>query len=286
MLGFSPAVQYPGPLRTLSLPTGESVTYLRLGSRQPTLLFVHGLASHSPVWQHNLGPLSEWATCVALDLPGHGRSAIDGVQPSLVYYADVLAEVVRSLGLGPVVPVGHSMGGQISVIFALRYPWLVSRLVLVAPAGFEVYSEKDKELIQSQFESFPVSSVILLRYYNRALSHNPLGKVPPAQKAQVLVEADSPAYARVLARCISAMLREPIYPYLGQLTVPTLVIFGDDDGLIPNPALSKATTRSIAQAATARIPKGRLAMVPGAGHFVQYEYPTVVNDHIEQFLRG
>lgn len=277
-------VDYPGPISYLRLPGGEDVAYLQLGNGPITLVLVHGLASYIPVWQRNLAGLAQVATVVAIDLPGYGHSTLAGHPPSLVYYADVIAKTIRYLALRNVVLVGHSMGGQISTIFSLRYPWLLDRLVLIAPAGFEVYSEQDKQAILKQFESFPVSSVILLRYFNRALTHNPLGSVPEAQRAHVLVEAETPKYARTLARSIIAMLNEPIYPYLTQLKPPTLVIFGDDDGLIPNRLLQKGqTTRQVAQTACSLIPKCRLSIIPGGGHFVQYEYPLVVNDQIEQF---
>lgn len=276
-------VDYPAPVAFLPLKDGGTVAYVRMGAGSTTLLFVHGLASYIPVWQKNLPPLAQFATCIAVDLPGYGQSRLTQ-KPSLVYYAEVIAEVITTLQLKNVVLIGHSMGGQIGTIAALRTPWLLTKLVLIAPAGFEVYSEEDKERLRKQFETFPVTSIVLLRYYNRALNHNPIGSVPQAQRAHVLVEADTPEYARTLARCILAMLREPVHPYLEQLTVPTLVIFGDDDGLIPNRSLQPGlTTEQLARTATARIPKARLALVPGGGHFVQYEYPLVVADHIEQF---
>lgn len=98
----------------------------------PTLLFVHGLDSTSDVW----GPVIELLddhTCVTIDLPGHGRSAVSedpdryGRERLLTLFDEIIGDL-----RAPVVLVGHSLGGYLAMAYALTRPDALAGLVLVS----------------------------------------------------------------------------------------------------------------------------------------------------------
>ncbi|WP_067225831.1 alpha/beta fold hydrolase [Streptomyces sp. NBRC 109706] len=101
-----------------------------------TLLLVHGWGSDAEDWRPLLPRLTRWARVVAPDLPGHGRPGTRLGRGPLtpVALADRLAALLRGLGTGPVVAVGHSLGGQLVSALAVAHPELVRGVVVLAPA--------------------------------------------------------------------------------------------------------------------------------------------------------
>lgn len=98
----------------------------------PTLLFVHGLDSTSEVWGPVIDLLADH-TCVTIDLPGHGRSAVseDPEAYGREALSDLLDDVIDDLE-GPVVLVGHSLGGYLGMAYALTRPTALAGIVLVS----------------------------------------------------------------------------------------------------------------------------------------------------------
>ena len=71
---------------------------------------------------------------------------------------------------------------------------------------------------------------------------------------------------------------------LNKITQPTLIICGEEDGLIPNPCLQGGRTQEVADIGTREIPNNKLVMVPDCGHFVQLEKPASTNQTILDFF--
>jgi pimeloyl-ACP methyl ester carboxylesterase len=88
-----------------------------------------------------------------------------------------------------------------------------------------------------------------------------------------------------VARSVAGMLDYPVRERLGQVKVPTLVVFGTADRMIPNPIFTGGATRSIARVAEERIPGARVVMIPGAGHTVHHDAPDAFNTALKEFLK-
>ncbi len=109
--------------------------YHRRQGAGPTLLLLHGwTASADLQWFTAYEALAERYSFVAIDHRGHGRGLRSDEPFTLEAAADDAAALVRRLGVGPVVAVGYSMGGPISLLLAHRHPDLVQALVLEATA--------------------------------------------------------------------------------------------------------------------------------------------------------
>ena len=137
-------LKYPFPVKTIQLKDAN-IAYVDEGTGDNTIIFIHGLGSYLRAWDKNIPELSKKYRCIAIDLPGYGKSSKEIHPGSMEFYADVVAQLINKLELKNVTLAGHSMGGQISMVFALKYPTLVKNLVLVDPAGFETFNEGEKQ---------------------------------------------------------------------------------------------------------------------------------------------
>jgi pimeloyl-ACP methyl ester carboxylesterase len=99
------------------------------------VVLVHGLAGTMNTWDRVLEGLSTGCTVVAVDLPGHGRSAPPAGDYSLEAYAECVRDLLDSLGHQAATVVGHSLGGGVAMQFAYQYPQRCERLVLVSSGG-------------------------------------------------------------------------------------------------------------------------------------------------------
>ncbi len=115
-------IEYPYPVQHQSLSDDISIGYMDEGSGDETIIFVHGLGSYAKAWMKNIGELKENYRCIAIDLPGYGRSSKGDYPGTMNFFADVVKEFTDSLGIKRFVLAGHSMGGQISIIASLNIP--------------------------------------------------------------------------------------------------------------------------------------------------------------------
>jgi pimeloyl-ACP methyl ester carboxylesterase len=281
-------LSYPMPVSHVSVD-GVEVAFSDVGVGEPTLLLIHGLGSYMPVWERNLDALSAHHRVVAIDLPGYGKSEKANFDYSMAFYARTVEGVIDALGLKRVVLVGHSMGGQIALTHALRYPGRAERLVLVDPAGFERFGHGEGAwLAEAVDKDYVAKTPAEAIYANVAANFYSMPK-----EAQFMVDdrlrvvggPDFDAYTYAVARSVYAMIHEPVIDRLSEIKVPALVVFGADDGLIPNPVLHGGTTRGVAEEGTRRLPRGRLVMIPRAGHMVQFERPDAFDAAVLEFLK-
>jgi pimeloyl-ACP methyl ester carboxylesterase len=113
---------------------GRTIAFRQLGAG-PVVVLVHGLAGTMKTWDPVLEGLSSTCTVVAVDLPGHGRSAPPAGDYSLDAYAGCVRDLLDSLGHQAATVVGHSLGGGVAMQFAYQYPQRCERLVLVSSGG-------------------------------------------------------------------------------------------------------------------------------------------------------
>lgn len=100
----------------------------------PALLLVHGWGGDGREWSPHAEALTDRHRVIVPDLRGHGRSPVPDEGNTPVEMANDLAELIDSLGGAPVIAVGHSMGGQVANLLAVRHPTLVRSVVALDPA--------------------------------------------------------------------------------------------------------------------------------------------------------
>ncbi|MDH6135185.1 pimeloyl-ACP methyl ester carboxylesterase [Kitasatospora sp. MAA4] len=118
---------------SVAVPGGE-LAVLRWPAADPaapTVLALHGVTGNAAAWSGVAGHLEGRVTLVAPDLRGRGASREVGGPFGLARHADDAAALIESLGIGPVLLAGHSMGAWVAALTAVRHPELVARVLLV-----------------------------------------------------------------------------------------------------------------------------------------------------------
>ncbi len=187
--------------------------------------------------------------------------------------------------------VGHSMGGQIALYMAANYPERAQNLILSAPAGFEQFSDAQYGMFQATVSPDGIRSTsdsmieqnLKATFYNFPKS----AQFMIDDRIDLKNDPDFDAYATAQAQSIFAMLDETVWNELPEIEQPTLVVFGEQDKLIPNPYLNPhLTTQKVAEDGTERMPDATLKMIEEAGHFVHFEQAEAFNRAVIEFLNN
>ncbi len=110
---------YHFPTQFLKLDEGE-IAYVKEGKGKETLLFVHGLSSNADAWYRNIEELKKDFTCIAIDLPGYGKSYKNTENLTPTYFTETIRKFTEKLKIKDYTLVGHSMGGQAAIKFAAK----------------------------------------------------------------------------------------------------------------------------------------------------------------------
>lgn len=282
-------LQYPFPVKTIQLSNNITLAYVDEGTGGEPIIFVHGLGSYLPAWKKNVAALREHVRCIAVDLPGYGKSSKDIYPGTMEFYADVLAELIDKLKLNSATIAGHSMGGQIGMVMALKYSEKVSRLILVDPAGFEKFSDGEKRWFREVMtvdgvKLTPVQQIranVVANFYNMPVD----AEFMITDRIALRAAQDFEKYCYTVVKSVEGMVDQPVYHLLNKITQPTLIIFGENDNLIPNPYLHGGWTRDIGKIGKQMIPNSELVLIPDCGHFAQFEKPEIVNDAMLKFMK-
>jgi pimeloyl-ACP methyl ester carboxylesterase len=246
-------------------------------AQDPTFLLIHGLGDEADSWRKVFPLLTGRGRVLAPDLPGFGRSEHPRRAYTLTFFADTVVALLENLKIPQAVLVGNSMGAAVALRVAMRRADLTARLVLVD--GPPVRSKLGKvqmmflipgqgEKIYNSFRSSQDAAYESLRPYYGNLD------ALPAEDRQFLRERvwdrvwsddQRRAYFSTFRwLTLEGLLGHPSPARLGQLNVPTTIVWGEQDLPIPVEAgklLSKW------------IPDAKLHLIPGCGHLPQQEKP-------------
>jgi pimeloyl-ACP methyl ester carboxylesterase len=250
----------PDPGRVRVTAVGEhSVHWLEYGDGPECLALVHGLSGSTRWWSRNVQALSRRYRLLVPDVIGFGRSRIAGAIPAVPELAAVLAGWMAEAADGaPAHLVGHSMGGQLAIHVAARYPERIRRLVLVDAAGLPR----------------PLNPRFLMRFAYDVLPPRRWGD---PRFLPVIVADALTAGPRVLLRALLHVLRDDVTPLLPRIAAPTLVVWGAGDALVPH-AHGRRMRRTI--------PDARLLVLPDACHNPMVDRPDAFNRAVLDFLAG
>ncbi|HET8594804.1 MAG TPA: alpha/beta fold hydrolase [Intrasporangium sp.] len=280
------APQASPPARTIRLH-GHELSYIDSG-QGPTVLFIHGLLGSNHNWLHLVQALEGRHRVIIPDLFGHGASEKPMGDYSLGAHAATLRDLLDRLGIDRVTLVGHSLGGGIALQFCYLFPDRVDRLVLVASGGLGRAvspllraatlpgAEWVLPVIASEWVRSRVESV------GRTVAG--LGWRAPAdvQEAWRGFTSLSDAESR---RAFLATTRAVVDPG-GQTVsahdrlpmaagIPTLIVWGTRDRIIP-------TWHALA--AHEAIPRSRIELFEGAGHFPHLDEPDRFARLLAEFI--
>lgn len=240
------------------------------------VLFLHGLGGSWREWQPQIDGLSDRYRCIAVEHRGHGRSERTSGRYTIDLFADDAAALCDVLGVAQAHVVGLSMGGMIAQSLALRFPLLVESLVLVDTAARPEEPYREGMAAMARFvrdrgyDDTPQPGGTVAA---KAWSPTTVLQRPDIVKDNLreTLSTDPDSYARAAV----AVAEFDVFDRLAEITVPTLVLWGDHDVLVP---------RSYSEALRAGISRSRLVVVPDAGHLCTLEQPTLVNNVLRDFF--
>ncbi|MEZ4912235.1 MAG: alpha/beta hydrolase [Saprospiraceae bacterium] len=282
-------IDYGTSVQYVKLQNNIDLAYTDQGNAVETIIFIHGLASYIPAWKNNISVLQVDYRCIAIDLPGFGKSSKGNYDVSMDFYADMIHEFCQKLKITNITLAGHSMGGQIAISTALKYPDLIQKLILIAPAGFETFNKGQKQW----FRDVMTVDGVKLTTAEQIRTNFAYNFYNFPKEADFMIEdrlnirkaADFEAYCYHVTQGVHAMVNSPVFDFLPQVKQPTLCIFGANDNLIPNRFLNGGPTSKYAKAGANKMPNCSLHMVNKAGHFVMFEKANEVNSLIKDFIR-
>jgi pimeloyl-ACP methyl ester carboxylesterase len=254
--------------------------------RAPTLLFVHGWGGAGDQWCPLLPHLGRPTSRVILpDLRGHGasrsqwtdqdwsRGTVRAADFTPRAFATDLARLLTDLDTGPVIAVGHSMGGQVATALAVEHPASVSALIVLDPA----YGADDAEIARIPVEQEALraeGSAWAARFVAGAFStHADAGLREREQRLMAATDV------RVLAAAREGMYlapdafgaRQATAAYLARCNTPTLAVY------------SNAPAADWHRAHGRHHPESVVEVIPDVGHYLQLENPQSTAALINRF---
>ncbi|KAI0742130.1 alpha/beta-hydrolase [Irpex lacteus] len=313
----------------------------------PPAVMLHGYGAGLGFFFQNFAALGEWAasrksTVYAVDWLGMGRSArvpfvvkskrddIDGrVKEAESFFVESLEDWRQRMGLEKMTLIGHSLGGYLSVAYALRYPTRVSKLILLSPAGIprdpnttvpsrevtdspntssadlaESASKKNVDSLRSEQKEAKQKESrtrrLITHLWEEGWSPFQLvrtmgvwapmmvGKYSSRRFIGLGMEDTNAMHEYILnitlakgsgEYCISHLLapgahaRRPMVDRIHDVKVPVTFVYGDQDWM--DPAGGTASIERLRQAGNG---KGRMYIIPHAGHHVYLDNPKAMND--------
>jgi pimeloyl-ACP methyl ester carboxylesterase len=269
-------------LHRVELP-GADVNYVEVGEGEP-LLFVHGISGSWQNWLENLPHFGRDRRAIALDLPGFGASPMPSWEIGIPAYGRLIHDFCEKLGIERATLVGNSMGGFIGVEAATTGPDRFDRLVLVSAAGIiNTWNPEERAVATAwAWKTFgPIFArrgrEIVNRPRAREVVFRPFVRYPNRLGAELLFEQISTGLERAegFGDALHAVIRHDLRERLSAIGMPTMIVWGQSDRVIPMAA---------ALSYHRRIPHSRLEIFERTGHVPQLERPARFNAVLEDFL--
>lgn len=258
---------------------GQRIHYVEAGSSGPTVILLHGLGGDETNWTPTIPALASTYHVFVPDQLGFGKSDKPLINYRVGTLVDFLEGFCRKVGIAKATLVGNSLGGWVSMMFAVQHPDRVEKLILVDSAGLSGKAlgtpepTRDMLLALNPSTLAGVKAVLHLIFYNDALASNDMAA--QAFFAEKLKRGDG----YTVNQFIDSIARGEDYVdnKLSGISAPTLIIWGRQDRLVPLAAGKELEKR---------ISGAKLVDLDKCGHVPQLECSAAFNTTLTQFLAG
>ncbi|MEA2013743.1 MAG: alpha/beta hydrolase [Thermodesulfobacteriota bacterium] len=230
-----------------------------------TLFFIHGSGGDHSVWEGQWSAMEDEFNIVAVDLPGHGQTG-GGGEHAVARYSGWVKKTIEELGLRRPVLIGHSLGAAIVLELAIRYGDMLSGIVTLGGGA----KMPVNPLVLDGMRSDPSMIINFIPEFAVAKKHR-------ARLGTLLIDILSRADKDVSYGDFIACDALDITGETGRIRIPTLLICGADDKMMP-PRFSKYLE--------GQIPGARLVLIKETGHFAMMEDAKAVNTALREFVNA
>lgn len=254
---------------------GIRLRYELWGEGETPLVLLHGLGSSADDWLLQLPAFAPYFKCIPLDLRGHGASDKPPGRYSVALFAADAAKLLHQLGLAPAHVLGLSLGGLVAQQLAIAHAPVVRSLTLINT--FPGLWPPTRSLPHMLWRR----RATLLRPNDMAATASAIASdlFPDARLALLrdwtarrLAANDAGAYRRA---ALAVLAFRPNRRLLEQLTLPTLIVAGDSDRVVPG---------VYQQRLRARLPHAQFVSIANSGHASPLDQPDAVNEAVLRFL--
>jgi len=244
---------------------GLMTHYQRQGKGKVVIL-LHGWADRLETFRNIMPELAKQYDVIALDLPGFGQTQMPTTTWKLDHYALFLQAFIKKLGLEDIYAlVGHSNGGALAIKATADGFVKPQKLVLLASSGVRDTAKLKRVATKAVAKTGKVMTFWLPKTTKQKLQKKLYGTIG----SDMLV-------APHLQETFKQTVRQDIQRDAVKITVPTLLIYGEQDKATP--------IESVAKQLNTRIAGSYLKIIPGADHFVHQVAATEVSQEIQEFL--
>ncbi len=243
---------------------GFEAGFKEFNENRPTLVMIHGAGGRSQVWRNQVHQLKSSLNTLAIDLPGHGKTA-GSARGTIDEYAAWLMETLQAFFPEPPFLMGHSMGGAIVQTAAFEKADLMKGIILAATGPRLGVAPAFLDGLLNNFGN--IIDTIMGYAYAPEVDHRLV-----KEGAALMRKAGSTVVHGDFMACNRFDMRNRI----AKITLPTLILCGEKDQLTP-PSLSLKLKTAI---------EGSLCdIIPSAGHMVMIETPGAFNKSVLDFIQ-
>ncbi len=258
---------------------GAAIHYETHGAGPETIVLAHGLLWSGRMFDHQVNALKDRYRCITFDFRGQGQSEVTQSGYDIDTLSEDAAALIETLQCAPCHFLGLSMGGFVALRLAIRHPTLLKSLILVETSADPEPEEnigryRLLNLVAHWLGLRIVADQVMPIMFGQKFLNDPDRKKLKQEWRERMVSNHRIGITRAVTGVIS---RAGVYDQLDKITVPTLIVVGDQD---------VATVPAKAERMHARIHGSRLVVIPGAGHTSTVEEPEAVNAALVEFLSG
>jgi pimeloyl-ACP methyl ester carboxylesterase len=270
--------------------TGETSSVINLNQKEfgngDPVLCVHGLGANIFTWRHFVAPFSKQNKLILVDLRGFGSSPKPDDDHYSIEHADDIYRIILDDDLTKLTLIGNSLGGAIALLVALRLceeePTRLSRLVLIDAGAYKEYLPGYLNLMRSFLGKLIVylspsrlaaKFVLKASYYDK---NKITAEQVKAYADPIASEGGRHALLETAKQCVPANSDE-IISNLNRITVPTLILWGKDDAVIP---------LKVGELLDQALSDSKLEVIEQCGHIPQEEKPEETIASISRFINA
>jgi 2-hydroxy-6-oxonona-2,4-dienedioate hydrolase len=259
---------------------GYNIRYLRNANmkngdsrRKEILVLLHGLGASADRWSYVSPTLSKYYQLIIPDIVGFGYSDKPTVEYTMDFFVSFFEDFLRELRVERLSIIGSSFGGYLGTEFTARNPKNVDKLILAAPAG----AMRTSTRILDQY----IMAALYPTYENTKRGFRDMANEPSVVSEETVrdfmnrMRLPNAKYA-FMSTLLAMRDSQSLSNSLSKIDVPTLLIWGENDRMIPL-AYSKEYTE---------ISRSKLTIIDNCGHTPFVEKPVEFNDIVLKFLKG
>lgn len=252
-------------------PVRSAELFVEKAGEGPPVVLIHGLGGATTVYDPQAAALAADHTVLRYDLSGHGRSPHAG-PASIDRWVAELAALLDAEGIRETAIVAHSMGTLVAATFAAAHPDRVSKLALLGPVRAQAPQAKDAtraraRTVRAGGMSAVADTIVAAATSERTRTQRPLAA---ALVRELLLGQNPEGYA---AACEALAAADE--PDFSSVTCPTLLVTGSED---------KVSPVAVNEEIGALVPKARIHVIEGVGHWHTVEAPEEVTRQLRDFL--